>query len=107
MTLDVAPRWTVIVETILRRHAPRPCRIWAFGSRVRGKARRFSDLDLAFDAGRALTLGEQTALADAFDESDLPWRVDVVDLATCSPAFRREVEGHAVPILAAEGGGGA
>ncbi len=65
---------------------------------MKGKARRFSDLDLAFDAGRPLTLRDTAILADAFDESDLPWRVDIVDLTTCTETFRREVECHAVPL---------
>lgn len=95
--LDVEPRWRSLVERILLRHAPRPCRVFAFGSRVGGRARRFSDLDLALDAGRLLMLSETASLAEAFDESDLPWRVD---LTTCSDRFRREIDGHAVPVLA-------
>lgn len=96
--IDIEPRWHALVLDILHRHAPRPCRVWAFGSRMRGRARRFSDLDLAFDAGRQLTLGETAILDELFDESDLPWRVDIVDLATCSDVFRREVESHAMPF---------
>ncbi len=99
--IDVSSTHRSIVEDILRRHAPRPCQVWAFGSRVRGKARRFSDLDLAFDAGRPLTLHDTAVLADAFDESDLPWSVDIVDLVTCSETFRREIESHAVPVFEA------
>lgn len=97
--MEIEPRWHALVVDILRCHAPRPCRVYAFGSRVKGRARRFSDLDLAFDAGRALTLGDEAVLDEAFDESDLPWRVDIVDLVTCSHTFRREVESHAVPLL--------
>lgn len=100
--VDVTPLHRTIVLGILRDHAPQPCRIYAFGSRVQGRARRFSDLDLAFDAGRPLTLREEARLFDAFDESDLPWRVDIVDLISCSPAFRREVENHAVPFTTLE-----
>ena len=96
--LDVEPRWMSIVDDILSRLAPRPCRVWAFGSRVKGRARRFSDLDLALDAGRPLTLRETAVLADAFDESDLPWRVDIVDLVTCSDTFRQEIERQALLI---------
>ena len=95
--LDVEPRWRSLVERILLRHAPRPCRVFAFGSRVGGRARRFSDLDLALDAGRPLALSETASLAEDFDESDLPWRVD---LTTCSDRFRREIDGQAVPVLA-------
>lgn len=94
--LDVEPRWLALVREVLAERAPRPCRIYAFGSRVQGRARRFSDLDIAVDAGRPLTLREEARLADAFDESDLPWRVDLVDLVACSPAFRRVVESQAV-----------
>ena len=97
--IDVSPAHRSIVDDILRRHTPRPCRVWAFGSRVRGKARRFSDLDLAFDATKPLTLRDTAILADAFDESDLPWRVDLVDLVTCSESFRREIERYAVLIF--------
>ena len=39
----------------------------------------------------ALTLDEQAALAEAFSESDLPWRVDVVDWATLDEDFRARV----------------
>ncbi len=96
--LDMEPRWRSLVLDVLRQRAPHPCRVWAFGSRVRGKAGRFSDLDLAFDAGRPLTLRDTAVLADAIDESDLPWRVDIVDLVTCSETFRREVASHAVTL---------
>ena len=50
-----------------------------FGSRATGRARRYSDLDLVIDAGRRLTLNEIAALAEAFSDSDLPYKVDLVD----------------------------
>ena len=50
-----------------------------FGSRATGGARRYSDLDLAIDAGRRLTLNETARLREAFSDSDLPYRVDLVD----------------------------
>jgi type I restriction enzyme S subunit len=36
-----------------------------------------------------LPLTRQAALAEAFSESDLPWRVDVVDWAATTEAFRK------------------
>lgn len=97
--LHIEPRWHVLVFDIFRVHAPRPCRARAFDFLVRGRARRFSDLDLAFDAGRPLTSTDTAILDEPFDESDLPWRADVVDLVSRSPTFRREVESHAMPFL--------
>ena len=67
------------VLKILRAHLPRSTKAWVFGSRATGRARQYSDLDLAVDAGRPLTLDEFAGLSDAFSESDLPYRVDLVD----------------------------
>jgi predicted nucleotidyltransferase len=86
----------LIVQGILENLLPRDAKIWVFGSRAKGKARAASDLDLAVDAGRALTLHEQGRLADAFDEAPLPYKVDVVDIQTVSPAFRAIVEGDRI-----------
>jgi predicted nucleotidyltransferase len=77
-----------IVLDILNTHLPAGAAVWAFGSRVNGRARRYSDLDLAIDAGRRLTIDETATLREAFDDSDLPYRVDVVDWQAINPGFR-------------------
>ena len=92
--IDLSPGDHAIVRDILTRHAPAGTRTWAFGSRVTGRARRFSDLDLALDAGRPLTLDELAELREAFTESDLPMLVDLVDWTTLDPAFRARIEAH-------------
>ena len=66
--------------------------IFVFGSRATGTLKRASDLDLAIDLGRPLTQLEQSNLAEKFEESDLPYRVDVVDLQTVQPYFKVIVE---------------
>jgi predicted nucleotidyltransferase len=69
-----------------------------FGSRAHGRPRPYSDLDLAIDAGRHLSLTETAALAEAFSESDLPWKVDLLDLQLVGPAFRHVVEQVSIPL---------
>lgn len=86
-----------IVEDILSTHVPdRP--VFVFGSRATGKARRRSDLDLAVGGGAPLTLRQRALLNDDFDESDLPIRVDVVDLNAISPEFRHRIERDFIQI---------
>jgi predicted nucleotidyltransferase len=68
-----------LVLNIIRANLPQRTKAWVFGSRVTGRARRYSDLDLAIDAGRRLTLDEIGRLTEAFSDSDLPYRVDLVD----------------------------
>jgi type I restriction enzyme S subunit len=86
-----------IVRDILRKHVQQRT-VWAFGSRVRRTAKRYADLDLAIISDMPLPLDVSTALAEAFSESDLPWRVDVVDWATTSPTFRRIIEADHVVV---------
>ena len=92
--LDVSEAELGIVRKILERVVPGR-RVWAFGSRVTGRAKKFSDLDLAVLGDAPLPLGTMAELAEAFSESDLPWKVDVVDWATASERFRGVVaESH-------------
>ena len=96
--LDIAPQHLAIVTLVLRELAPANAKIWVFGSRARGEAKRASDLDLAIDAGRKLTLHETAALAEALDEAPLPYSVDVVDLHSVSEAFAAIIEKDKVPL---------
>lgn len=95
--VDIEPAQLAIVRGILARHAT-GLAVWAFGSRARGGAKPYSDLDLAVITEKPMALAQYTALADAFEQSDLPWRVDVVDWATTDEAFRRIIERDHVVI---------
>ena len=96
--LELRPGELEIVREILRRHLPGR-EVWAFGSRVKGKARTFSDLDLAVLGDQPLALSTRADLAEDFSESDLPWRVDVVDWAATSESFKKIIERDKVVLL--------
>ncbi len=99
--IAVGPDHWRIVQAILEKHA-RQYDVWAFGSRARGAHKPFSDLDLAIMTDEPLPLAVRAALADDFSESDLPWKVDVIDWATTSASFRRIIEGHRVVVQTAQ-----
>jgi predicted nucleotidyltransferase len=86
-----------IVRELLQRHLPGR-EVWAFGSRVKRIAKPFSDLDLVILGSQPLTLSAMADLADDFTESDLPFKVDLVDWATTSPRFRAVIEAGYVVI---------
>jgi uncharacterized protein len=69
-----------------------------FGSRARGGARQYSDLDLALEWDRPLGLDLIGHIAEALSESDLPYKVDIVDLATVDPAFRARIAAHHITL---------
>lgn len=89
--IDVTPGQWTIVRGILLKHVP-DYEVWAFGSRTQGSAKPFSDLDLAIVSEQPLSLDLYAALSDDFSESDLPWKVDVVDWASTSNVFRAIIE---------------
>lgn len=80
-----------IVAQILQQFVPN-YPVWAFGSRVKGTAKPYSDLDLAIITEQPLPLDIHADLVNAFSESDLPWKVDIVDWATTSESFRNIIQ---------------
>ncbi|MDR3288072.1 MAG: nucleotidyltransferase domain-containing protein [Peptococcaceae bacterium] len=81
-----------IVRQILRKHVP-TAQVRLFGSRFGGKVKTFSDLDLAIAADGRLPWSLLLQMKEDFAESDLPYRVDLVDYSAVSDAFRRIIDG--------------
>ena len=87
MPLDIREDHLLLVKNILKEQIPRRA-VWAFGSRVKGAATKTSDLDLCIMGDDPLSFECLAHLRDAFSESNLPYKVDVIDWATLKPAFR-------------------
>ena len=64
------------------------CEVRVFGSRVMGTAKNHSDLDLTVVAPNKIKRRTKMLLREAFEESDLPFRVDVIDYNAISDEFR-------------------
>ena len=82
-----------LILGIVKTHA-NDCDVLVFGSRYKQTPKDYSDLDLAF----ALTNGQRLGikrigqLEEAFSESELSYRVDVVDYNAISPEFRAIID---------------
>ena len=73
--LDVSETHLGMLVGLIGRHLP-GVEAWAYGSRVKGKARRTSDLDLVvFSSPEKRSAVED--LREAFEESDIPFIVDL------------------------------
>ncbi len=86
--VDIRPQDLAIVHAVVKAALPPNAKIYVFGSRATWTTKDSSDLDLAIDAGRRLTPKETTELAEAFDDSNLPYRVDVVDMHNVTDSFK-------------------
>ena len=95
--LEIKPTDLKTVQAILRRHIPGR-EVWAFGSRVSGGIKPFSDLDLAIIGNDPLPTAVLADLKDAFSDSDLPFKVDIVDWAETQENFRKIIKAAYVVV---------
>ncbi len=103
--LDLPEDHAAIVRGVLRAHLQQGARVYVFGSRAHGEARQYSDLDLALEWDQPLGLDVMAEIAEALSESDLPYKVDFVDLLTVDPAFRARVAADCIEFDTTEAGG--
>ncbi len=89
--IDLSPQHLQTVRAILDRYVPN-CEVRAFGSRIHGPAKSYSDLDLAVVAPTKLNPDTLRHLKEAFEESDLPFRVDVLDWNETSAELQKVIE---------------
>ena len=102
--IDLSPAHLAIVERILAEHVPE-CEVRAFGSRATWTARDYSDLDLAVVGDGPLHWRTLSRLREAFEESRLPMRVDVLDWHDIPQSFQEVIQRDYVVLQEAEGAG--
>lgn len=89
--LDLTESQLETIKNILGQHVP--CyEIRVFGSRINGKARPYSDLDLAIVGKTKIPLRLMRQLQESFENSDLSFRVEVLDWHGISDEFKKVIE---------------
>jgi len=81
----------MVRELVLRELSKADVRVYLFGSWARGKQKRASDIDIAIDHDGALTADLIMNIREVLEESLVPYRVDVVDLAKAGPILAAKV----------------
>ncbi|MFZ4761578.1 MAG: nucleotidyltransferase family protein [Alphaproteobacteria bacterium] len=91
--LDLSTENLTLVQAILQAHIP-TSEVWVFGSRAMGNAKPFSDLDIAILADAPLASHVLIDLKEAFEQSDLPIKVDVVEFYQLNAVFQERIKKH-------------
>ena len=102
-SIDITAGQRNTVLALLERHLPNTA-AWIYGSRAKWTANPRSDLDLVVFA----TLeqhGLVSALREAFEESNLPFRVDLFVWDDVPESFRRQIEAERVVLVDKEDSG--
>ena len=84
-----------IKKIIFKRLSPREYKIFLFGSRAASKNRPFSDYDIGVLGSRALPTQSISLIEEELEESDIPYKVDVVDFYNVRPEFKKVALRHA------------
>ncbi len=99
--VDLTPAQRDVVEALLARYLT-GTEAWVYGSRAKRTSRPQSDLDIVVFA----TPEQQRAVSDlreAFEESNLPFRVDLFVWDEVPDSFREQIESGHVVLAEREG----
>lgn len=75
-------------EIIFRFVNPLEYKVFIFGSRSTGRAKKYSDFDIGIIGKKSVPWRILSLIEEAFEESDLPYKVDIVDFFLASQGFR-------------------
>jgi predicted nucleotidyltransferase len=98
--IDLSDEERKTLEAIFRQLATdQRYKVVVFGSRATGKARKYSDVDVALIGNRPVPGRTAALLNEALDESPLPYTVDVVDFSLAGDAMRSEIERNGLELF--------
>ena len=84
-----------IINTILNKYLHNT-KVYVFGSRAKNSSRFNSDLDLALQSKGKIDKGILIDLKEEFDDSDLSFSVDIIDLNTIDENFKEIIENEKI-----------
>ena len=96
--IDLSTVQLTTVQAILTSNVP-GVPAFLFGSRATGRAKKYSDVDIALMPVQPLNWLVLADLREAFETSNLPVTVDVIDWSAASPGFRAAVEPQLVALF--------
>ena len=91
-------RHLAFVLSVLKRNiSDVDAKFYVFGSRVKGTNKKYSDIDIAIDLnGKKLDTSILGKILIEFQDSTLPYEVDVVDLNSINENFRNLIKNDLV-----------
>ena len=99
-TIDITSEQRKTLLALLAKHLP-DTTAWVYGSRVQWTARPQSDLDMLVFASPSQN-GQVSALREALEESNLPFRVDLFVWDNVPDQFRKQIEAEHMVLVEKE-----
>lgn len=96
--MDLTKEETDIVIAAIRQHLPKDVEVYFFGSRVDGTSHKGSDLDVLIKWSSRVDLGQLSLAKEAIEESNILFKVDIVDYHRCSEQMIKNISKNIVKI---------
>lgn len=88
------------ILSTLRQYIPeKDVKFYIFGSRAKGTFKEYSDIDIAVDLnGKSIPASVLAKILLAFEDSTLPYEVDVVDLNAIDESFKNIIKDSLIKL---------
>ena len=73
-------------------------KLYIFGSRAKNKAQKYSDIDIAINS-KELTSSVKSKLEFLFENSLLPYEVDIIDLNSITENFKNLIKDDLIELI--------
>jgi predicted nucleotidyltransferase len=89
--INLLPEHIDTIKQIINRYLNNP-KIKIFGSRTNGSSNKNSDIDIAIISDKKIDFKTLAEIKIAFEESDIPYRVDIIDYISASENFKKIID---------------
>ena len=91
--IEIQEKYLKIIKSILGKYS---YTFYVYGSRVKKKARKNSDLDLCYKEN--IPSKVISDIKEQFEESDIPFKVDIVSWKNMNTTFQKLIEKDLKPL---------
>ena len=95
MIKGITQKEDLIIKNILKAYTGK---FYAYGSRVKGTAQKYSDVDIAIKCQEKIPFDKFLTLKAFFEDSTFPYQVDLIDLDSISEKFSNLIKDDLVEI---------
>ncbi|MCM1265640.1 MAG: nucleotidyltransferase domain-containing protein [Candidatus Gastranaerophilales bacterium] len=94
--IDLNEKYINYIRKEIRTNLPN-CNIYIFGSRAKGTSKKYSDIDIAL-SDESLNNKILSTIKNNFENSTLPYEVDVIDLNNITEDFYNLIKNDLVEL---------
>lgn len=80
---------SIVKKIVFKYLDPHDYSVFIFGSRASGQQKKYSDIDLGIESKKPVKSSTIIAMQQEFEDSDLPFTVDIVDFTKVSERFKK------------------